>query len=116
MDFEEFVQCVSVTTRGTLSEQMEWIFQLYNISGNEAVTVTDIVDILKAADIEDYNDSELTDIFDRMDKSKKGCLSSEEFSNGSLNNLTFLKLIGMQRRHERRSSTLSLISIRSFIP
>ena len=115
MDFEEFVRCVSITTRGTLSEQVEWIFQLYDVSGNQQVTIEDIVDILKAANIDDYDDSDLADIFDRMDNNKKGFLSYEEFSNGSLNNLTFLKLIGMQRRHERRGSTLSLSSVRNFI-
>ena len=114
MNLEEFIRCVSTTTRGTLSEQVEWVFQLYDIDGNQRINIQDIIDILKAANIQERSEAELSDIFEKMDMNKDNFLSYDEFSNGSLNDLTFLKLIGM-KKHERRGSIVSLSSVKSFL-
>ena len=95
IDFDEFLQCLSVTTRGTLSEQIEWIFRLYDIDGDGQIVMSEIIEIMRAANI-NQTSSEILTIFKRMDKNNDGVLTFEEFSNESLNDLTFLRLIGMQ--------------------
>ena len=93
--------------------QVEWIYQLYDIEGKENVNMHNILHILEAANIHQHN--QLSDIFVKMDTNKDGFLSYEEFSNGCLNDLTFLKIIGGMKKHERRSSLISLNSVRSFV-
>merc|ERR1711890_109640 len=49
VDFEGFMKCLSVTTRGTLSEQIKWTFQLYDIDGDGSIVMSEITEIMKAA-------------------------------------------------------------------
>merc|ERR1712183_1069511 len=88
IDFDEFLRCLSVTTRGTLSEQIEWIFRIYDVDGDGNIVVSEIVEIMRAANI-NQTSSEILAIFKRMDKNNDGVLSFEEFANESLNDLTF---------------------------
>ena len=96
IDFAEFIQCLSVTSRGTLNEQIQWIFRLYDIDGDGVINISEIVEIMRAANV-DQKSSEILIIFKKMDKNNDGVLSLEEFTNESLNDLTFLRLIGMPK-------------------
>ena len=95
IDFDEFLACLSVTTRGTLSEQIEWIFRLYDIDGDGFIVMSEITGIMQAANI-NQTSSNLLRLFKKMDKNDDGKLSFEEFSSESLNDLTFLRFVGMQ--------------------
>ena len=78
-----------------VSEQIAWMFQLYDIDGDGFIVMSEIVGIMQAANINNTS-SNLLRIFKKMDKNNDDRLSFEEFSSESLNDLTFLRLIGMQ--------------------
>ena len=71
------------------------MFQLYDIDGDGYIQMSEIVDIMQAANINNTS-SNLLKVFKKMDKNDDDKLSFDEFSNESLNDLTFLRLIGMQ--------------------
>ena len=92
IDFEEFITCLSVTTRGTLGEKIEWIFRLYDVDGNGTIEVPEVMEIVNAAHC--YEDrGHILKLFDKMDLNKDNVLSHGEFSGEVLNDFTFLRIV-----------------------
>jgi len=98
IDFTEFVACLSVTTRGTLMEQIKWIFSLYDINRDGMIEVDEIMEVMRAVEVMGVKQEQLDEIvnkFNAMDINKDGMLSISEFINGCLEDTTLLKAIGL---------------------
>ncbi|KAJ8317244.1 hypothetical protein KUTeg_005148 [Tegillarca granosa] len=48
INFEEFVMGLSVLSRGTLQERLQWAFSLYDINGDGLITKDEMLDIVSA--------------------------------------------------------------------
>lgn len=48
VSFEEFVQGLSILSRGTLEEKLRWTFSLYDINGDGYITREEMTDIVTA--------------------------------------------------------------------
>lgn len=98
IDFCEFIGCLSVTTRGTLMEQIKWIFELYDINRDGMIEIEEIQEILHAVEalgVKQEDPDLILSRFNEMDSNKDGMLSQSEFVNGCLEDTSLLKAIGL---------------------
>jgi len=98
IDFTEFVACLSVTTRGTLMEQIKWIFNLYDINRDGMIEIEEIIEVMKAVEALGVKQEQLDEIilrFNEMDVNRDGMLNITEFINGCLEDTSLLKAIGL---------------------
>ncbi|EFA83231.1 calcium-binding protein [Heterostelium album PN500] len=97
INFQEFVCGLSVITRGTPEEKIEFAFSLYDLDGNGYITKKEMESILesmyrlvgpfvtcsgKRLDQQDMID----DFFEKMDDNGDGMISLEEYKRGTLKN------------------------------
>ncbi|XP_057301219.1 neurocalcin homolog [Hydractinia symbiolongicarpus] len=100
IDFREFICSLSVTTRGTVEEKLEWAFNIYDIDGNGYISQSEMISIVKAVQkmagaVDDcrLSKSNVLKIFSKMDKNKDGELSLEEFLCGAKEDETFVYML-----------------------
>ncbi|XP_055341227.1 calsenilin-like isoform X5 [Paramacrobiotus metropolitanus] len=96
VNFEEFVVMMSVLSRGSLDEKLQWIFNLYDVNGDGQVTLeamltigTSIYDLLgKHSEPPIYENSvkdHISKIFTKMDLNQDGIVTFDEFKNVCIN-------------------------------
>ncbi|XP_055681194.1 Kv channel-interacting protein 1-like isoform X2 [Lutzomyia longipalpis] len=93
VSFEEFVQGLSILSRGSLEEKLRWTFSLYDINGDGFITREEMTDIATAiydlaghipsdpiAALEEEKIREKVDrIFQKMDTNSDGVITLDEF-------------------------------------
>ncbi|XP_021351601.1 Kv channel-interacting protein 1-like isoform X3 [Mizuhopecten yessoensis] len=90
ISFEEFVMGLSVLSRGTLQERLQWAFGLYDINGDGIITKEEMNDIVSAIyemmgrfsepTVDESTARDHVDrVFQKMDLNKDGVISLEEF-------------------------------------
>jgi len=101
IDFREFICSLSVTTRGSIAEKLEWAFNIYDIDGNGYISQSEMISIIKAVKRmvgvmeNNYSKSNVNilKVFDQMDENKDGELSLEEFIAGARKDETFVNML-----------------------
>ncbi|CAB3400414.1 unnamed protein product [Caenorhabditis bovis] len=94
ISFKEFIAALSITSRGTLDEKLDWAFSLYDVDKDGFITkdeMANIVDaiysmignMLELPKDEDTPQKRVEKIFTNMDKNFDGQLTREEFKEGS---------------------------------
>ena len=81
-----------------MKEQIKWLFRLYDINGDGFLNISEILEILKSADLEEGYTTRIVELFQKMDINNDGVLSREEFINQSLNDNTFVSILGRRGR------------------
>lgn len=90
VSFEEFVQGLSVLSRGSLEEKLRWTFSLYDINGDGFITREEMTDIVTAIyelmgrlpdtlPDEDRIKSKVEGLFNKMDVNRDGVVTLDEF-------------------------------------
>ncbi|XP_072394146.1 A-type potassium channel modulatory protein KCNIP1-like isoform X1 [Diabrotica undecimpunctata] len=90
ISFEDFVQNLSVLSRGSLDEKLRWAFSLYDINGDGCITREEMTDIVTAIyDLmgklaepcieEDTVKDKVDRIFQKMDTNRDGVVTLDEF-------------------------------------
>lgn len=99
-DFKEFVCALSVTTRGTTKEKLQWAFSIYDINGDGSISSRELITIIKSiksmADaLDDHNatDDKILQIFKTFDINNDGVLTFEEFMVGARKDPLFMKML-----------------------
>uniref|UniRef100_A0A8C4P7P5 Neuronal calcium sensor 1 n=1 Tax=Dromaius novaehollandiae TaxID=8790 RepID=A0A8C4P7P5_DRONO len=101
IEFSEFIQALSVTSRGTLDEKTRavgrwapWAFKLYDLDNDGYITRNEMLDIVDAIyqmvgntvelpEEENTPEKRVDRIFAMMDKNADGKLTLQEFQEGS---------------------------------
>jgi len=92
--FNEFMVALSVTSKGTLEEKLDWAFSLYDLDGDGYISNTEMLNIVNSIyemvgnmlhlpKDEDTPQKRVNKIFNQMDADKDGRLTRDEFKEGS---------------------------------
>ncbi|XP_035210873.1 neuronal calcium sensor 1-like isoform X2 [Stegodyphus dumicola] len=115
--FKEFILAISITTRGTIEEKLNWAFSLYDFDSDGYVTRDEMLDIVRAIHRmhgkegdtaeRDAAQQRVDQLFTKLDTDKDGKLSREEFCKGFKNDTWIIKAL-LMRSPLASSSTPSL--------
>jgi len=106
IEFEEFIQALSVTSRGNLEEKLKWAFDLYDLDQDGYITRDEMLEIVKAIyamvgnavqlpDDENTPQKRVERIFERMDTDHDGRLTMEEFMEGSKEDPSIIQALSL---------------------
>ncbi|KAK3744847.1 hypothetical protein RRG08_050785 [Elysia crispata] len=104
ISFGEFLQALSVTSRGTVEEKLKWAFRLYDLDNDGFITRDELLDIVDAIyrmvgesvtlpEEENTPEKRVNRIFSVMDKNKDDMLTFEEFLEGSKEDPTIIQAL-----------------------
>ncbi|XP_030379094.1 Kv channel-interacting protein 4-like isoform X2 [Scaptodrosophila lebanonensis] len=90
VSFEDFVQGLSILSRGSVEEKLRWTFSLYDINGDGFITREEMTDIVTAiyelmgrlpdeCPEEEKIKGKVEQIFQKMDINRDGVVTLEEF-------------------------------------
>ncbi|XP_028966800.1 neuronal calcium sensor 1 [Galendromus occidentalis] len=86
--FKEFIKAISITTKGSIDEKLNWAFDLYDIDNDGFVTRAEMLDIVTAIYVlhgktMDGDPSRRVDqLFAKLDSDSDARISREEFCEG----------------------------------
>lgn len=105
IEFHEFINALSITSRGNLDEKLGWAFRLYDVDNDGYITRNEMYNIVDAiyqmvgqpseSDDGDPN-TRVQKIFEQMDKNNDDKLTMDEFKEGSRNDPRIVQALSLQ--------------------
>uniref|UniRef100_A0AC35TK12 Neuronal calcium sensor 1 n=1 Tax=Rhabditophanes sp. KR3021 TaxID=114890 RepID=A0AC35TK12_9BILA len=115
ISFKEFIIALSVTSRGSLDEKLDWAFDLYDVDNDGVITKSEMIsivdaiysmigDMLELPKDEDTPEKRVEKIFATMDLNCDGKLTRDEFKEGSKKDEWIIKALTIDMNGEETSS------------
>jgi len=107
IEFEEFLQALSITSRGKLEDKLEWAFRLYDLDNDGTITKKEMTQIVEAIfsmvgnqkdqmpQEDNTPEKRVERIFQLMDKDGNGCLSKDEFLQGAKQDKSIVQALSL---------------------
>ncbi|XP_048875881.1 neuronal calcium sensor 1-like isoform X3 [Brienomyrus brachyistius] len=106
IEFSEFIQALSITSRGTLDEKLRWAFKLYDLDNDGYITRDEMLNIVDAIyqmvgntvelpEDENTPEKRVDRIFAMMDKNADGMLTLQEFQEGSKGDASIVQALSL---------------------
>jgi len=106
VEFEEFITALSVTSRGSLEDKLNWAFHLYDLDNDGYITKTEMLSIVESIfsmvgesvnlPAEENTPQKRVDkIFSLMDKNGDGRLTQEEFLIGAKSDQSIVQALSV---------------------
>ena len=104
LNFREFIEGLSIISRGTREDKLRWAFEMYNVDGGRVVTKKEMMEIVKSIfqaagntvnlpPDENTPDKLTYKIFAHLDKNDDGTITLDEFISGAKSYPTFLRML-----------------------
>ncbi|KAI9348125.1 calcium-binding protein NCS-1 [Obelidium mucronatum] len=104
INFREFVNAISISSKGTENEKLEWAFTLYDVNGDGVVTREEMLQVVSAifamvgnsvkhASDEDTPEKKVEKLFGMLDVDGDGQLSLPDFIHGAQNDATTMRAL-----------------------
>ena len=103
IDFREFMVAMSITSKGSIKDRLEWVFSMYDLDGDGQITRNEMLEIIRSLQsmfgTQDVATPEevVNQIFDQMDKNGDGIISKEEFIIGARNDKSVSRLMSLNK-------------------
>ncbi|KAJ3261510.1 Neuronal calcium sensor 1 [Boothiomyces macroporosus] len=96
IDFEEFIQALNVSAKGTVEERLEVSFKLFDLDEDDRISPAEMLAVVDSiyrmvgptqvlSEDEDTPNKRVEKVFRLMDKDHDGFLSKQEFLDGARN-------------------------------
>uniref|UniRef100_A0A8C9WNZ4 Hippocalcin-like protein 4 n=1 Tax=Scleropages formosus TaxID=113540 RepID=A0A8C9WNZ4_SCLFO len=91
IDFREFICALSVTSRGSFEQKLNWAFNMYDLDGDGKITRMEMLEIIEVSDDGRWH-SDLV-FTAKMDKDHNDEISLEEFKEAAKNDPSIVLLL-----------------------
>ncbi|OQR69035.1 Kv channel-interacting protein 4-like, partial [Tropilaelaps mercedesae] len=106
INFKDFVQGLSVLSRGSPTEKLEWVFNLYDLNRDGCITAEEMLEIVNSVYsllghcaqpcVDEISAKEhVTRVFHKLDFNRDGVVTSDEFVHACLKDPDIVRSLGV---------------------